>query len=243
MSKLDLKKTLGFSVIIEDGIVVESELQYSNSASFEIKDMKDQLLNSEITCPEVFYTKYYNFDKDGIYKSKNIKVNLITIQSNLAGIEYVKTRGVRTTSYPKILEVVSGAGIIILQNFEKKFEGDIIISNLKKDTKVIIPADYAYSITNTRSSMLVVSEISFSKSDEIDELDDMNGMAYYVIRKNAKQETVRNPGYKMVSDPRKVKWDEVLMKLGITLKTPIIKQILRKYEKFEWLFKEDSVSL
>ncbi|MBI2356856.1 hypothetical protein HYV12_02280 [Candidatus Dojkabacteria bacterium] len=243
MAKIDLKKTLGFSVVIENGLISDSELPYSEAKFVGINEIKSQLLNGEITCPEIFYAKYYGFDKDGIYKKKGLKINLLLLQSNLAGIEYVKTRAIRTSKYPKIIEVVNGAGILQMQNFEGKFEGDIITATLKKDTKVIVPPDYAYCISNTRSSLLVINEISSEKSSEIDELDDMNGMAYYVIRKNAKQEVVRNPEYRMVAEPRKVKWDAILSKLGITLKTPIIKQILRKYEKFEWLFKENSITV
>ncbi len=243
MARLDLRKTLGFSVQIDNGEVVDSELSYVSSQSYAIKDMKSQLLNPDITCPEIFYTRYLGFDKDSIYKEKGIKINLMVVHPNLAGIEFVKTKGVRTSKFPKIIEVVQGAGTIIMQNFESKYEGDIITAPLRKDTKVVVPPDYAYSIANTRTSMLVVSEISSIKANDIDELDDMNGMSYYLIRKNAKQEIVRNPEYRMVSNPRKIKWEQVLSKLGVTLKTPIIKQILRKYDKFEWLFEENSFTI
>ncbi|KKR06075.1 MAG: hypothetical protein UT34_C0001G0115 [candidate division WS6 bacterium GW2011_GWF2_39_15] len=243
MAKIDLKKSLGFSVIIENGEILESELIYESKNSVGIDNIKHQLLNSEITCPEVFYTKYTGFDKDGIYKEKGIKVNLFLVQANLAGIEFVKTKGLRMSKYARILEVVNGAGTIQMQNFEKSYEGDIITVSLKKDSKVIVPPDYAVCISNTRSNLLVINEIVHEDGLEIDELDDMNGMAYYVIRKNAKQEIVRNPTYRMVNPPRRVKWENVLGKMGITLKTPIIKQILRKYDKFDWLFKENSISI
>ena len=68
-------------------------------------------------------------------------------------------------------------------------------------------------------------------------------MAYYIIRKNAKQEIVRNPSYKIVSDIQKVNMDTILSQQGVTLKTPVIKQIIRKYKKFEWLLKKDSVTI
>ena len=74
-------------------------------------------------------------------------------------------------------------------------------------------------------------------------LDDNNGLAYYIIRKNAKQETVRNPSYKIVNEPEKLDWDKIIKEYGITPKTPVIKQLIRKYEKFDWLFKENSVSI
>jgi oxalate decarboxylase/phosphoglucose isomerase-like protein (cupin superfamily) len=243
MAKIDLKKNLGFSVEIEFDEIVSSEIPYASTLSVGISEMKHQLLNSEITCPDVFFRKYYKFDRDGIYQKKKISLNIIIVQSNLAGIEFVKTKGIRTPKYAKIIEVLNGSGLLIMQNFETNFEGDIITVALRKDSKVVIPPDYAYSIVNTRSSLLIASEICFDGAEEIDELDDMNGMSYYVIRKNAKQEIVKNPEYKLVSAPRKVKWESVLTKYGITFKTPVIKQILRKYDKFEWLFKEDSISV
>lgn len=243
MAKFNLKKSLGFSVEIDDDQIVSSDIPYTSSLSVGISEMKHQLLNSEITCPEVFFRKYYKFDRDGIYQKKKLSINVIIVQSNLAGIEFVKTKGIRTPKYAKIIEVLNGSGLLIMQNFETNYEGDIITVNLRKDSKVVVPPDYAYSIVNTRASLLIASEICYVNATEIDELDDMNGMSYYVIRKNAKQEVVKNPEYKLVSAPRKIKWESVLTKYGLTFKTPIIKQILRKYDKFEWLFKEDSISV
>lgn len=68
-------------------------------------------------------------------------------------------------------------------------------------------------------------------------------MSYYIIRKNAKQETVRNPEYKIVNEPEKMNSDSILSKYGVTEKTPIVKQVMRKYEKFKWLFEMDSVDI
>ena len=68
-------------------------------------------------------------------------------------------------------------------------------------------------------------------------------MSYYIIRKNAKQETVRNPEYKIVEEPESINIDSILSKYGVRNGTPIVKQIMRKYEKFTWLFSQDSVSI
>ena len=67
-------------------------------------------------------------------------------------------------------------------------------------------------------------------------------MAYYVIRKNAKQEVVRNPNYKIVNEPDKIDMEKLIQSLGMTPKTPVIKQIIRKYERFDWLFKKNTIS-
>ncbi len=96
---------------------------------------------------------------------------------------------------------------------------------------------------NTRQYTLCVLEVVVKDSKELLELDEMGGMSYYVIRKNAKQEIVRNPTYKFASSPRRVNWDSICNDMGITQKTPLIKQILRKYEKFKWLFRKDSFTI
>ena len=67
-------------------------------------------------------------------------------------------------------------------------------------------------------------------------------MAYYVIRKNAKQEIVRNPNYKIVNEPEKIDTEKILKEYSITPKTTITKQIIRKNERFDWLSKEDAIT-
>jgi len=67
-------------------------------------------------------------------------------------------------------------------------------------------------------------------------------MAYYVIRKNAKQEIVRNPNYKIVNEPEKIDTEKILKEYLITPKTTITKQIIRKNERFDWLSKEDAIT-
>ncbi len=107
-----------------------------------------------------------------------------------------------------------------------------------------MPTGYTCAIVNSRqTSNLIVLEIHDREHSPKVVLDDKGGMAYYIIRKNAKQEIVRNPDYKIVNEPEKVEWDSILSKYGITAKTPIVKQVMRKYEKFEWIFKEDSVDI
>ncbi|HVX92777.1 MAG TPA: glucose-6-phosphate isomerase family protein, partial [Candidatus Dojkabacteria bacterium] len=182
-------------------------------------------------------------DNDSVFHEKNINVNLTVLPANLAGIEYTKTKGYVVKDYPRIVEIVNGSGTLLLQSFEKSFEGDIIQSTMKKGQKIIIPAGYYSSFINTRQTTLVLLEIYSKNAEELYDLDDMNGMSYYVIRKNAKQEIVRNPIYKMVNKGRKVQWDNLLSQFNITLKTPVTKQILRKYEKFSWLFKTSDISI
>ena len=162
----------------------------------------------------------------------------------MAGVEFVKTRVTRCKNYPRIIEVLSGYGMVLIQQYKSPRDNRIIKISVKKGAKIIIPAGYDFVAVNTRqSSTLIFAEFQNSEAVTRVVLDDSSGMAYYIIRKNAKQEIVRNPSYKIVSDIQKVNIDAILSQQGVTLKTPVIKQIIRKYEKFEWLLKKDSVTI
>jgi len=244
MPKIDLRNSSGFPITYNNDALEIKDFSFQEVVDITIDDIRPQLLNKELTCPDIFYRKYKNLDNNDIYKSKKVKVNFYTLKPNLAGIEYVKTRATRCSKYPRIIETVHGGAIIILQNYEGPNKNRIIISSTKKKQKVIVPAGYALVVVNARqNSNLVFSEYLFIKSRPQVVLDVRDGLAYYVIRKNAKQEIVRNPNYKIVNEPEKIDWDSITQEYGITPKTPIIKQIVRKNERFEWLFKENSVSI
>lgn len=242
MAKIDLKKSSGFAIFYDNDLLVMQDLVCPQSGNVDIETIRPQLLNEELSYPENFYSKFLKLDHDGILSNKNIRFNIYVIPANLAGIEYVKTRAMRLTRHPKIIEVLYGGGAVVMQKIDGNSE-DAIIAKVKKDQKVIVPPGYASSIVNTRQSVMIVSEIYSDQLKQNAVLDEMRGMAYYIIRKNAKQEIVRNPKYKSAPTIRKIKWEKILSDSNITLRTPIIKQILRKYEKFKWLFEENSITI
>lgn len=243
MARIDLKSSSGFPFIY-DGDSLKADNFNFEEITVSIDDMRNQLLNKDLNCPVVFYQKFIGIDTDGLYKSKKLQVNLYVISPNLAGIEYVKTRAIVNEKYPKILEVVHGGGTLLMQYYHSPRDHKIIQTDLKKGQKIIIPAGYAFSIINSmQTANLIVTEYQSIKASSEITLDDSDGMAYYIIRKNAKQEIVRNPNYKIAKEPETVNWNKVTASHGITPKTPIIKQIIRKYEKFDWLFKKNSITL
>ena len=243
MAKIDLRGALGLSVVYENHELVLKDTTCKEKLVVSIDDMREQLLNKELDCPDVFYTKYKQIDTKDLFTSKNLKLNIYTMEPNLAGIEYVKTRATRCNKYPRIFEVLYGTTTILIQRYKSPKENRIIRIQAKKGDKVIVPAGYDFIATNTRqSSILILAEIMSINAVPRVTLDDNNGIAYYVIRKNAKQEIVRNPNYKIVNELEKVNMIKIVTELGITPKTTITKQIIRKYDKFDWLFKEDSVN-
>ncbi len=244
MAKIDLKSISGLPIIYENDEILFKDFTYREKVSVTIDDIREQLLNQSLDCPEIFYDVYKYVDFNSIFKDKNVRVNIYLVKANIAGVEYVKTKAMRCKKYPKILEILSGTGTILMQKYKSPRENRIIKIPVKKGQKVILPAEHDFVAINTRLNMpLIFAEYSFSKAISRIVLDDSNGMAYYVIRKNAKQEIVRNSNYKIVNEPEKIELDKLLSSYGITPKTPVTKQILRKYEKFDWLFKENSVSI
>lgn len=243
MAKIDLKKTSGFPLTYDGSSLLSDVISFKKEIEVSVNKIRPQLLNRELTCPDIFYSKYIKLDHDGIYKSKNLRINFYLIKPNLAGIEYVKTKATLNATHPTILEVVHGGGLVIVQEYSSSRGGDVMISRVKKLQKVIVPKGYSAVIVNTRQFPLIVSEVMHVDAKQEYVLDDMTGMAYYVIRKNAKQEIVRNPKYRLVNEHRKINWDNVYQEKHITIKTPIVKQILRKYDRFEWMFEEEPISL
>lgn len=245
MARIDLKSSSGFSAIYDGENLLVKDFFFKEKIDVAIDDIRSQLLNKELNCPEIFYSKFKELDnEDNLYNKKGFKVNFYIIQPNLAGIEYVKTRATRCDKYPRIFDFVHGGGTVLIQKNNGVRDTRIIKVNIKKKEKIIIPAGYDIVVINTRqNSNLIFVEYTSIKARTKIVLDERNGLAYYIIRKNAKQETVRNPSYKMIGVPEKIDWDSVRKEYGITPKTPIIKQVLRKYERFDWLFKENSVEI
>lgn len=244
MAKIDLKQSSGLPVFYSGEDLLPQGLSVSETSIICIDDIRSQLLNEDLNCPQIFYKKYKDLDKDDVFKSKDIRINMYLIYPNLAGIEFAKTFATRCKRYPRILEVAYGGGIILLQKYDSPLNNRVIKIIIKRGQKIIVPQGYTCTIINSRqNSNLIVLEMHSRKAKPRIVLDDKRGMSYYIIRKNAKQETVRNPEYKIVQEPEKIDIDAILSKYGVKDHTPIVKQIMRKYEKFKWLFEQDSINI
>ncbi len=244
MVKIDLKNISGLPIVYENDELFLKDFNFKEKVNVTIEDIREQLLNKNLDCPDIFYTVYKWIDFNSIFQSKQIRINIYALKANLAGIEYVKTKVTRCKNYPRIIELLYGTSTILIQKYKSPRDNRTVKILAKKGQKIIIPADYDFVAINTRqNSTLIFAEYSFSKAISRIVLDDNSGMSYYIIRKNAKQEIVRNPNYKIVNKPEKVNMEKIITTYGITPKTPVVKQLLRKYEKFDWLFKQNSVSL
>lgn len=239
---IDLSKNTGLSLKYNEGYLESNDFSFKHVKDVQISELHNQLVNKEVVFPDLFYRKFIKADHKEILRKKKIRLNYFVIFPGIAGIEYVKTISKSSKSYPRIIEVEYGSGIIILQKDVNKDKLDIVLSRIKVGDKVIIPCGYSECIINNKATPFIVSEISSSKAIIRKSLDDIGGLSYYVISKNSRSEIVRNPSYRTTDTIRKYNWNAFCLKYNISPKTPIIKQLLRKYEKFNWLFKSNSIN-
>lgn len=249
MTPVELKKYSGLSLVYDsDGLkAAESGVEIGSSTKVTISMMRRQLLNPDLSCPDHFYSYFQPIDRKSILKRRNLLLSLYIIPQNLAGIEYVKTKGMNAGSYPVLIEVVQGYATILMQRDQNRGEGEeegvrSMVAKLKKGEKFVIPPNVDFVLVNGRQMLSVVAMIRSTRSKIVEKFDDTRGASSYVIRKNARQEIVQNPYYRKVVRSKVCEPAEIYRYFGLTEKTPLFKQILRKYEKFRWLHDPKRIS-
>jgi oxalate decarboxylase/phosphoglucose isomerase-like protein (cupin superfamily) len=247
MALTDLKKTAGLSLAFDgsDLIAQEKDIDIAQKQTATIDDMRSQILNPTLSCPTIFYYKFPEIDRKSVLKDKNLRFDMYAIPSNLAGIEYVKTAGQSADEYPVLIESAYGYLTVILQSNPvivdavPKVKSTVV--KIKKGEKLVIPPNHDFVLVNARQSLTMVSMIYSRKTKVRRVFDDRRGISRYVIRKNARLEVVKNPSYRNVESVKS--WDpmEYYDDFKLTEKTPIFKQILRKYKRFKWLHEPSKI--
>ena len=245
MAKTNLKSSSGLPLYFNGEEIQSEEFDSRSTSVIELEDIRPQLLNQELDCPDTFYSKYKDIDNSSEYFEKqNLRVNIYLMKPNLAGIEFVKSKATKCSSYPRLFEIVYGGGNVLLQKYVGPNENRVYRLQVKKGSKFIVPSGYAICLVNTRqASTLIAVEISTRDARTRVVLEDKRGMSYYIIRKNAKVEVVKNPSYKMVDDIEPLDIEPLLKEKRITPKTPLVKQIERKSERFEWIYEKGDLDI
>ncbi len=247
MAIVDLKKFSGLALTYDgdDLIPHEQGVEYRTKDSVHIDEMRPQLLNQDLSCPHLFYTIFSGLDWKSILKRRNLRFDMLVMNPNLAGIEYVKTKGFYAGNFPVLIDVAHGYLTLILQQTiedegeESKTKTAIV--KLKKGDKYVIPPRWEFVFSNTRQALSICSLILSSKARVQEKYDDTRGCAHYIIRKNARQEIVHNPAYRNIKRLKMKSPEELYDDINLTARTPIFKQILRKYERFRWLHEPEQL--
>lgn len=180
MAKIDLKQSSGLPIFYSGEDLMPQGLSILSTSTVCIDNIRSQLLNKDLNCPQVFYKKYKGLDKDNVFKSKNIKINMYLIFPNLAGIEYTKTFATRSKRYPRILEITYGGGIVLIQKYDSPINNRVIKFLIKKGEKIIVPPGYTCTIINSRqNSNLIVLELHSKEAKPRIVLDDRGNVLLY----------------------------------------------------------------
>jgi oxalate decarboxylase/phosphoglucose isomerase-like protein (cupin superfamily) len=170
---------------------------------------------------------------------------MVVLPTGLLGVEFTKSHiyggGNQSKDINCIIEVVKGGATILLQKNKPPEEyeiettiRDFIVAKVKSGEKFPIPSGFQYSFINTRNYPLVLSRI-YKYDGRIDyrTLRREQGLGYYVIRKNARQEYVKNPRYRETPKLRTVKPETYARKYKVSSTKPLYMQLVENPTRFK----------
>lgn len=86
MSKIDLKSISGLPITYENDQLYFKGFTFKEKVSITIDDIRSQLLNQDLDCPEIFYDVYKWVDLNSTFKSKNVRINIYCLRPNIAAL-------------------------------------------------------------------------------------------------------------------------------------------------------------
>lgn len=226
-----------------------------------ISSMLPSLLNKAVRYPELVYMEHKNIhhqDHQEIFSRDDLHYDLVMIPSGLMGVEFIRTHifyaeSMESKGLSEIVEVQSGSLTILLQrNKPKQGEYDFdtrvsegLVVKLSRGEKFYLPRGYYYTFINTRTKPVVFSRFYLRGCIcDYTRFQREQGLAYFAIRKNAKQEIVLNPRYREIPQIRKANagqlsdWVSSLFNAQkeVNLSAePLYQQIIARAEELEQL--------
>lgn len=202
----------------------EAQMHCRCSQSVRLSDISPTLLNKSLRYPEDVYMHHV----DVIPRNQladwptTYHYDILSIPVGLLGIEYVKTHVFDTEegrgSQACVVEVLRGALTVLLQkNFPRKdiFDietkvSDVMLIKVSTGEKLAIPCGYMYTFVNAEMVPVVFSRVIISEHVlDYQRIKRENGLAYYLIAKNARLETVANPRYRQLAPVKQINISEL----------------------------------
>ena len=194
---------------------------YSHVNRIPLASMLPGLLNKTLRYPETVYLETKNVRKvndDDYFKQTGFNYDIVMLPAGLMGVEFIRSHIFYLKPDPgnlrvsEIVEAICGNLSILLQknkpkddfDFETKVSEGLVV-RLAKGEKFIIPQGYYYTFINTKLRPVVFSRFYLKGTlCDYSEFRREQGLAYFAIRKNAKQEIVLNPRYRDIPQIKKV---------------------------------------
>lgn len=228
MSVLSLVDLIGFEVgFDEQNERLDYDPQRVSCAGISTVKLSDipVLLNKALRYPETVYSCYSGISPCGgnVSWPEGYSYDVSVIPVGLLGIEFVKTHVHETDDAKQgkasVVQVLNGDVTLLMQrNLPKKdiFDIDtrverVIVADLRAGDKLAIPTGYMYTFINAGARPAVFGR-TFRREHIIDykkRLQRENGLAYYVIAKNARKELVANPRYRNIPAPEQPELAEI----------------------------------
>ncbi len=186
-----------------------------------LQSLSPALLNRSIKYPETVYEEYtVCLNGDQSVFENNLKYDLLIIPPGLLGIEFIKSHIFYTPEshirnrlrFSSVVEAINATTTILMQkiipNFEEEDQPTIeegILIELKAGEKFAIPEGYYYTFINASEEPIILSRL-YKNYNIADYTQDERTytMAYFCIRKNARQELVYNPKFRKIPSIKKI---------------------------------------
>lgn len=209
-------------------LICGEKVKHQGCNRVKLQNILPSLLNKSLSYPEDVYDVYKKVfnEADLNVATSDVNFDIMYLPSGLLGIEFVKTHIYFNSSIEPgrlscIVEVQYGVLTVIMQknkprvdiyDIEPHVEEGLLIK-LHKGEKLAIPQGYFYTFINTEETPVIFVRV-FKRDGIIDYniLKRERGLAYYCIRKNARQEIVLNPTYKNTPKIKDISSNEINIK-------------------------------
>ncbi|MFQ5492942.1 MAG: glucose-6-phosphate isomerase family protein [Candidatus Dojkabacteria bacterium] len=224
-----------------NSLVFSNDVTQKKSKRILLKNLSPALLNKSLHYPEMVYEEHvqvFHIEDNGI-PEKGLYFDIICIPAGLLGVEYIKSHIYFSPNDKEggkcstVIEVHHGNLTVIMQRNLPREEFDIhtaveegLIVKLSKGEKLAVPQGYFYTFINTEVDPVVFVRIHRGNGVvDYSILKKEKGLAYYCIRKNARQEIVKNPVYREVPQIRRIKPNAFLDEFGLETGTSLYLQL------------------
>jgi oxalate decarboxylase/phosphoglucose isomerase-like protein (cupin superfamily) len=249
---IDLQSCCSLSIKFdqrENVFYFSQEINYDNEKHVGLRELIPVLLNKSLVYPENVYTEYSrlkNSDHDALFCS-GLTYDVVCLPPGLLGIEFIKSHvyysqptSVDDETSSDVIEVLYGVVTVILQKLEPKGPTDFdtnvsqgLILKARRGERVVIPKGWYYTFVNTRNVPAIFGRVHQNHHTlNYDALRREQGLAYYVIRKNARQEVVMNPRYRVIPKIQRTTADKLSHLVRMFGKTPLYAQVTQDPNKF-----------
>lgn len=183
-----------------DGINVDEQfLLVTKTNSFLTRNLRKYYLSTSSVYQKVVYRTHWIEERfPGPLTEHNFKLKVTTLYPDVVGIEFAKTKTIYSKDHPRLLEVLDGKGLLLLQQDTLSLldEATTYVIELSPGTKTIVPPNWHYTLINTGKETLATIEL-YKGDQQLHSCNcDNKGTGVYVIERNGVPEIVKNSQYK-----------------------------------------------